>query len=106
MEDNARWHCPPTLLPVLLLLMATTTVPTTVAAPRWQSRLTIRNVLLWLIILGFVIFLGNAFLRDPSLFVRQVINGLAQGAIFALVALGYTMVYGIIELINFAHGDI
>src|ERR1700736_1143030 len=32
--------------------------------------------------------------------------GLAQGAIFALVALGYTMVYGIIELINFAHGDV
>src|ERR1700747_2194006 len=32
--------------------------------------------------------------------------GLAEGAIFALVALGYTMVYGIIELINFAHGDV
>ena len=39
-------------------------------------------------------------------FVQQLIFGLTNGAIFALIALGYTMVYGIIELINFAHGDI
>ena len=39
-------------------------------------------------------------------FLQQLINGLAQGGIYALIALGYTMVYGIIELINFAHGDI
>src|ERR1700682_2739990 len=39
-------------------------------------------------------------------FADQLILGLTDGAIFALVALGYTMVYGIIELINFAHGDI
>ena len=38
--------------------------------------------------------------------VQQTINGLTRGAVFALVALGYTMVYGIIELINFAHGDV
>jgi len=37
---------------------------------------------------------------------RQVMNALTLGSIYALVALGYTMVYGIIELINFAHGDI
>ncbi len=36
----------------------------------------------------------------------QIINGLQQGSIYALVALGYTMVYGIIQLLNFAHGDI
>lgn len=39
-------------------------------------------------------------------FLQQVINGLSLGSIYALVALGYTMVYGIIKLINFAHGDI
>ncbi len=39
-------------------------------------------------------------------FADQLILGLTDGAIFALIALGYTMVYGIIELINFAHGDI
>ena len=40
------------------------------------------------------------------LFGQQLINGLSLGAIYAVVALGYTMVYGIIELINFAHGDV
>src|SRR6516162_3334030 len=38
--------------------------------------------------------------------VQQTINGLTRGAVFGLIALGYTMVYGIIELINFAHGDV
>src|SRR5688500_4311391 len=37
---------------------------------------------------------------------QQTINGLAQGTIYALVALGYTMVYGVLKLINFAHGDV
>ena len=39
-------------------------------------------------------------------FIQQLINGLSLGSIYALMALGYTMVYGIIGLINFAHGDI
>lgn len=39
-------------------------------------------------------------------FFQYCLNGLASGSLFALVALGYTMVYGIIELINFAHGDV
>jgi len=39
-------------------------------------------------------------------FTQQIVNGLSLGAIYALIALGYTMVYGIIKLINFAHGDI
>lgn len=38
--------------------------------------------------------------------IQQLVNGLSIGSVFALVALGYTMVYGIIKLINFAHGDI
>jgi len=38
--------------------------------------------------------------------VRQVVNGLIMGSFYSLVALGYTMVYGIIKLLNFAHGDI
>ena len=37
---------------------------------------------------------------------QQTVNALSIGAIYALIALGYTMVYGIIELINFAHGDV
>ena len=41
-----------------------------------------------------------------TLFINQLINGLHVGIIYALIALGYTMVYGIVKLINFAHGDI
>lgn len=41
-----------------------------------------------------------------DIFLQQIINGLVLGSIYALVALGYTMVYGILGLINFAHGDI
>ena len=39
-------------------------------------------------------------------FIQQLINGLSLGSIYALIALGYTMVYGIIKLINFAHGEV
>lgn len=39
-------------------------------------------------------------------FIQQFINGLSLGSVYALVALGYTMVYGIIKLLNFAHGDV
>ena len=41
-----------------------------------------------------------------SLVISQLINGLQSGSIYALIALGYSMVYGIIMLLNFAHGDI
>ncbi len=39
-------------------------------------------------------------------FLQQIINGVSLGAIYALIALGYTMVYGVLRLINFAHGDV
>jgi len=41
-----------------------------------------------------------------DILLQQIINGLIQGSLYAIVALGYTMVYGILELINFAHGDV
>jgi len=43
---------------------------------------------------------------DVHTLLQQLINGLVHGGMYALIALGYTMVYGIIELINFAHGDV
>ena len=39
-------------------------------------------------------------------FLQQLINGLTLGSIYGLIAIGYTMVYGIIGMINFAHGDV
>ena len=41
-----------------------------------------------------------------STFIQQLINGISLGAIYSLIALGYTMVYGVLKLINFAHGDV
>ena len=68
-------------------------------------------------VVGTWLFVGAAVLvltvlllpkavSNPPFFLQIFIYGVANGAIFALIALGYTMVYGIIELINFAHGDI
>jgi branched-chain amino acid transport system permease protein len=64
-------------------------------------------------VLGGIVFLAILLLvapkiiqGGPSYLLQTIIFGLAAGAIYALIALGYTMVYGIIELINFAHGDI
>jgi branched-chain amino acid transport system permease protein len=63
--------------------------------------------------LGFFILCAVALLllaiqafANPVDFLQTLVYGVADGAIYALIALGYTMVYGIIELINFAHGDV
>ena len=45
-------------------------------------------------------------MTDQEVLIQQLITGLSNGMIIALIALGYTMVYGIVELINFAHGDL
>jgi branched-chain amino acid transport system permease protein len=58
---------------------------------------------LGLVALVWIIYLG---IQSPQDLFQTLVIGVADGAIFALIALGYTMVYGIIELINFAHGDI
>ena len=45
-------------------------------------------------------------MTPAELFLQQILNGLTIGSVYALIALGYTMVYGIIQLINFAHGEV
>jgi branched-chain amino acid transport system permease protein len=62
---------------------------------------------------GFYLLCGTAIIllaaqavTNPTQFAQILVFGVTQGSIYALVALGYTMVYGIIELINFAHGDV
>src|SRR5918996_2158432 len=68
-----------------------------------------RTVVGWLG-LGFValivFWLGANLVNDPSEFFNVAFIGLTNGAVYALVALGYTLVYGILQLINFAHGDV
>ena len=58
------------------------------------------------LLVGVTIWLIWNFLAGPVQFINVGLAGLRLGAIYALIALGYTLVYGIIELINFAHGDL
>ena len=45
-------------------------------------------------------------LQTWNFFFRELVSGLAVGSLYALIALGYTMVYGVLKLLNFAHGDV
>jgi branched-chain amino acid transport system permease protein len=74
-----------------------------------RSGLTGRVLDLGLVVVvaGFLILLATRVLEHgPSFFFQILTFAIANGGIYALIALGYTMVYGIIELINFAHGDV
>ena len=70
-----------------------------VRSATWSSWLAV------VLIAALIILLGVQAVKEPALFTSQLVIGITNGAIIALVALGYTLVYGIIELINFAHGD-
>jgi branched-chain amino acid transport system permease protein len=59
-----------------------------------------------LLVVLLVIWLGVNLVKTPEEFYGLFLIGLTNGAIYALVALGYSLVYGILELINFAHGDV
>jgi branched-chain amino acid transport system permease protein len=58
------------------------------------------------LLLGMAAFVVVHLVDTPAAFFTTIVVGLNQGALYALVALGYTLVYGIIELINFSHGDL
>jgi len=70
--------------------------------------LSVVALVVYLVVLWFGLYLVSGIPLEAGLPValQQTVNALSIGAIYALIALGYTMVYGIIELINFAHGDI
>ena len=53
-----------------------------------------------------VIWLLVNLVKEPADFFQIAIVGLTNGSVYALIALGYTLVYGILQLINFAHGDV
>jgi branched-chain amino acid transport system permease protein len=66
----------------------------------------IGRVLGVLLLLGVAVWLVINLVSAPSQFFNSLLFGVGNGALYALIALGYTLVYGIIELINFAHGDL
>ncbi len=78
---------------------------------QWQK------IFLYIAIVYLVLLLGPVagldvpriltdIIAKPEILIQQILVGLVNGAIIAIIALGYTLVYGIIELINFAHGDL
>src|ERR1700748_963215 len=79
----------------------------TPALTRITSRRPSLISIIGLALVGLLVFwLVVNFIKAPSYFVEVFFIGLATGCIYALVALGYTLVYGILELINFANGDV
>ena len=78
--------------------------PKLAALPKFTKNL---NTIMAAVVVGLVlvVLIGNA-IQDWRQFVSVMLTGLTLGAMYCLVALGYTLVYGIIELINFAHGDV
>lgn len=79
----------------------------------WMQRVTLTDILVWavgiLILTGIVwgsIVTLNAGKYAPSTWIDLIISGLALGGVYALIALGYTLVYGILRMINFAHSEV
>jgi branched-chain amino acid transport system permease protein len=70
------------------------------------SRLSLIGALGLVAVTLLILLLIKEFTVSPSQFIQITLIGLTNGCVYALVALGYTLVYGILELINFAHGDV
>jgi branched-chain amino acid transport system permease protein len=78
-----------------------------------RRQLDTSQIIIWAIGIGLIllVFIGSFSTLSEGQYTTQqwtdfVVFGLAQGAIYALIALGYTMVYGVLGLINFAHGEV
>jgi branched-chain amino acid transport system permease protein len=89
-------------------MQQTRTIPkSSYAARRPGARLAwIGQAFLILLAVAAAYIVGRNAIQDPALFIQIVVSGLQSGFVYALIALGYTMVYGIVKLINFAHGDV
>ena len=78
----------------------------TPALNRYAARINVVNVIGLALVALVAIWLVVNFFQSPSQFFEVTLIGITNGCIYALVALGYTLVYGILELINFANGDV
>jgi branched-chain amino acid transport system permease protein len=79
----------------------------------WRQRVTITDIVVWAI--GIILAIGalygtivtlRAQIYSGTTWINLAITGLALGGVYALIALGYTLVYGILKMINFAHGEV
>jgi branched-chain amino acid transport system permease protein len=81
-------------------------VPVATGMSPVERRELAERILLYAIVAALLVWLATRLFIDPTTWFTTLLNGLNNGALYALIALGYTMVYGIIELINFSHGDL
>ena len=88
--------------------MATATMAVGATKLKAKARLgpLVERVLGYAIVALVAVWIVANIVADPDRFIGSLLVGLQNGLLYALIALGYTMVYGIIELINFAHGDL
>ncbi|MHB8641712.1 MAG: branched-chain amino acid ABC transporter permease [Gaiellaceae bacterium] len=78
----------------------------TIALPTRRFRIPVMGVLGLLLVGVLLVWLAVNLEKTPTQFFHAFLIGTTNGSVYALVALGYTLVYGILELINFAHGDV
>jgi branched-chain amino acid transport system permease protein len=79
----------------------------------WRQRITLTDLVVWAIGLAIAIVMVVGTIKtlqsgkyDPSVWLDLTIRGLALGGVYALIAMGYTLVYGILKMINFAHSEV
>ena len=82
----------------------------------WLERLPVRRIILTVLTVVLVVVVGTGIVKtltlsgtehlDWSFWANLLVIGIALGAVYALIALGYTLVYGILRMINFAHGEV
>ena len=80
--------------------------PSPLESLRGRGRPSVISMLGIAFVVLIVAWLVVNFVNDPQEFINVSLIGLTTGSVYALVALGYTLVYGILQLINFAHGDV
>src|SRR5690242_7830006 len=85
--------------------MITAARPRSMLLVRLQSRV-VGQAIGFGLIAALLVWLAINLEKTPALFLKAFLIGVTNGSVYALVALGYTLVYGILELINFAHGDV
>ena len=77
-----------------------TSILRTLRTPKFVSSMGLAFVV------AILLWLAVNFVKDPQYFINVALDGLTRGSVYGVVALGYTLVYGILQLINFAHGDV
>src|ERR671936_149909 len=82
------------------------TTTAALAVPARRVRVNVVPATGLLIVALLVVWLAVNLEKTPAQFLHAFLIGITNGSVYALVALGYTLVYGILELINFAHGDV